>query len=75
MYVYMYVYMYMYMYMIQVETNLAAPNLPANIVGFRGSDSSVILTLRGGIRRPIGDFLESLSPAMLVGCTVSRVQC
>ena len=39
---------------------------------FRGFDSSIILILRGGIPRPIGDFPESLSQAMLVGCNVSR---
>ena len=33
----------------------------------RGFDSSIILNLRGGILRPTGDFLESLSEAMLVG--------
>ena len=43
-----------------------------NIVGFRGFDSSVILILRVGIPRPIGDFPESLSQAMLEGCNVSR---
>ena len=31
-----------------------APNLPTNIVDFRGFDSSTILDLRGGIPRPIG---------------------
>ena len=45
----------------------AAPNLPTNIVDFRGFDSSTILILRGGIPRPLGNFLESLSQAMLVG--------
>ena len=48
------------------------PNLPTNIVGFRGFDSSVVLILRGGIPRPTGNFPESLSQAMLVGCNVSR---
>ena len=43
------------------------PNLPTNIVDFGGLDSSTILILRGGIPRPIGDFPESLSQAMLVG--------
>ena len=43
------------------------PNLPTNIVGFRRFDSSIILNLRDGIPRPIGNFLESLSQAMLVG--------
>ena len=45
-----------------------AANLPTNIVDFRGFDSSlIILILRGGIPRPIGDFPESLSQAILVG--------
>ena len=30
------------------------PNLPTNIVDFRGFDSSIISILRGGIPRPIG---------------------
>ena len=33
---------------------------------FRGFDSSIMLILRGGIPRPMGDFPESLSQAMLV---------
>ena len=47
-------------------------NPRTNIVDFRGFDSNIILTSRGGILRPIGDFTESLSQAMLVGCNVSR---
>ena len=43
------------------------PNLPADMVDFRGFDSSTILNFRGEIPRPIGDFPESLSQAMLVG--------
>ena len=43
------------------------PCLPTNIVGFRGFDSSIILIKRGGILRPIGDFPESLTQAILVG--------
>ena len=43
------------------------PNLPANIVGLRGFDSSIILNSRSGILRPMGNFPESLSQAMLVG--------
>ena len=42
-------------------------NPPTNIVDFRGFDSSIILILRGGIPRPIGDFPENSSQAMLVG--------
>ena len=34
---------------------------------FRGLDSSIFLILRGGILRPIGDFPEVLTQAMLVG--------
>ena len=45
----------------------ATPNLPTSIVDFRGFDSSTILNLRGEIPRPIGDFPDSLSQAMLVG--------
>ena len=62
------------------------PNLPTNIVDFRGFDSSIILIQRGGILpesliyMSIGNFPESLSQAMLVGvmlvgglgvCTIS----
>ena len=43
------------------------PNLPTNIVDFRGFDSSTILILKGGTLRPIGDFPEVLTRAMLVG--------
>ena len=43
------------------------PNLPTNIMDFRGFDSSIILILRGGVLMSIGDFPESLSQAMLVG--------
>ena len=56
----------------QQTINNTTPNLPTNIVDFRGFDSSTILILRGGILRPIGDFPESSSQAMLVGCNVSR---
>ena len=42
-------------------------NLHTNIVDFGGFDSSIMFCLMGGIPRPIGDFPESLSQAMLVG--------
>ena len=42
-------------------------NLHTKILDFRGFDSSRILTLRGGIPRPMGNFPESLSQAILVG--------
>ena len=46
---------------------IVSANPPTNIVDFRGFDSIIILILRGGISRPLGNFLESLSQAMLVG--------
>ena len=42
-------------------------NLRTKIVDFRGFDSSIMLILRGGISRPIGDFPETLRQSMLVG--------
>ena len=42
-------------------------NLRTQIVEFRGFDSSIILFLRGGIPRRIGNFLEVLSQEILVG--------
>ena len=42
-------------------------NLRTNIMDFRGFDSSIILIVTGGIPRPIGNFPESLSQAILVG--------
>ena len=47
-------------------------NIPTNLVDFGGFDSSIMLCLRGGILMSIGNFPESLSQAMLVGCNVSR---
>ena len=49
------------------ERRRITANLPTNTVDCRGFDSSIILNLRGGILRCIGDFPESLSQAMLVG--------
>ena len=43
------------------------PNLPTKILCFRGSDSSIILTVRGGFVMSVGDFPESLSQQLLVG--------
>ena len=42
-------------------------NLRSNIVDFGGLDSSIILSFRGGILMSIGNFLETLSQAILVG--------
>ena len=57
-------------------------NLRTNIVGFGGFDSSIILIIGGGIPRPIGNFPESLSQAILVinrggtepGCRLAGVR-
>ena len=37
---------------VYVVVHVVTPNLPTNIVGFRGFDSSTILKLTGGILRP-----------------------
>ena len=47
-------------------SHLSTANLRTKILDFRGFDSSMTLTL-GGIPRPIGNFPESLSQAILVG--------
>ena len=52
---------------IRTMVNTITPNLPTNIVDFRGFDSSTILVQRGGILMSVGDFPGSLSQAMLVG--------
>ena len=44
-------------------------NLP-KILHFRGFYSSIILILRAGIPRPMGNFPESLSQAILVGIII-----
>ena len=49
------------------EAGTPAANLNTNIMDFRGFDSSVILILRGGIPRPIGNLPGSSSQAILVG--------
>ena len=76
MYVCMYVCMYIYIYIcfchiyIYMAVRRKTPNLPNKIVDFRGFDSSIMFIERGGIPRPIGDFPESSSQAMLVGTTL-----
>ena len=59
--------MYIYIYIQCESPPLITANLPTSIAGFRGFDSRVILILRGGILRYIGDFPECLSQAMLAG--------
>ena len=50
-----------------MNVTASTANLRANIMDFGGFYLSIILILRGGIPRLIGNFLESLSPAILVG--------
>ena len=60
--------MYMCIYVAFGDRALrCAANLRTKILDFRGLDSSIILILRGGIPRPMGDFLESWSQAILAG--------
>ena len=42
-------------------------NLRTKILDFRGFDSCIVLILGGGIPRPTGNSLESLSQAILAG--------
>ena len=46
---------------------MSAANPRTNIMDFGGFDSTIILISRAVILRLIGNFLESLSQAMLVG--------
>ena len=48
-------------------TQALTANLRTKILDFRGFDSSKILSSRGGILRPIGNFPESSSQAILAG--------
>ena len=61
-----YIYTYIYIYIYQKPRQSTA-NPRTDIMDFRGFDSSMILILRGGISRPIGNFPQSLTQAMLVG--------
>ena len=49
------------------STRTHAANLRTKIPDFRGFDSSILLMLRVGIPRPIGNFLGSLSQQTLAG--------
>ena len=46
---------------------MGTANLRTKILDFGGFDSSLILILSAGILRPMGNFSESLSRAILVG--------
>ena len=50
-----------------LEPSRNAANLRTKIVDFRGFDSSIISSSRGGILRSTGNFPESLSQQILVG--------
>ena len=56
---------------LRIKMMLESNPFPTDIVGFKGFHSSIILILRGGMPRPIGNLPESLSQAILVGCNVS----
>ena len=60
--IYIYIYIYVYIY-----TCRATANLRTQILDFRGFDSTGVLILRGGIPVSIGNCLESLSQAILLG--------
>ena len=51
---------------VELQNATGTANHRTNIKGFRGFDSSIILSLRGRILMYIGDFPESLSQAILV---------
>ena len=52
---------------------LTTPNLRTNIMDFRRFDSNIILILRGGIPRPIGNFPENLSQGILAGIILAGI--
>ena len=77
MYTYMWFYIYIYtcihisssfepaaLFSAALFAEPSAANLRTNAMGFGGF---IILILRGGTPRPIGNFLESSSQAILVG--------
>ena len=71
MYIYIYIYIHIHIHIDRLDVasapgSLSTANLRAKIMDFRGFDSCIILMLRGGIPRPIGNFPESLNQAILV---------
>ena len=67
---------YIYIYIYRSPSRAHAPraragertaNLSTKTLDFRGSDSSIVLIVRGGILRSTGNSSESLSQAILVG--------
>ena len=67
MYVYIYIYIYICITYVQTLTPESTANLRTKILDFGGFDSGRILSLRGGIPRPLGSLPESLSQATSVG--------
>ena len=69
-YIYIYICIHVYTYVIYILNiciYVYTPNLPTNIVDFRGFGSSIMLCLRVGILISKGNLPEYLSQAMLVG--------
>ena len=56
-----------------INCRFTTANLRTSMMDFRGFDSSIILILRDGILRPMGNFPESLSQAILVGIMLGRL--
>ena len=57
-----------------IYSGINTANLCTTILDFRGFDSSIILILRGGIPRPMGNFPEISSQRIFVGrCLVGRL--
>ena len=55
------------LYNINICKQHSTPNLPTNIVGFKGLDPRMMSIQRGGVLTSVGNLPESLSQAMLVG--------
>ena len=82
-YIYIYVYIYIYIYIPTYEDvsrdrnrrgrprlsnhDPRTANLRTKTMDFRAFDSSIILNLRGGLPRPMGNSPQGLSQAILVG--------
>ena len=61
------VHIYIYTHIHTYIHSRSTANLRTKILDFRGFDARRILIVRGGIPRPIGNLLESLSRAILAG--------
>ena len=65
--IYIYIYTHTHTYRVRIHgaDGSRAASLRTKILDFRGFHSSIIVSLRGGIPRPIGNFPESSSQAIL----------